>query len=144
MTCQVGFPQDIPIFNGIAHVISEAAMRPDIEAHCTSLAFWPCSHQFCMECPKLTPFFLSFLDSDGRITSRKPFTFSSPPSVRPDWVSPRESIRLWCIYSTKTFRKMLGRQTRDCSNTPPDECRCVVGGTVTSPLAGPELDGRST
>lgn len=79
--------QDIPIFNGIVHVLGSSVLRPDIEALATNIAFWQCTHQFCFECPLLTPFLLKFLDKIGIITTMKPFDFSPPPGVRPDWVS---------------------------------------------------------
>ncbi|CDJ63633.1 hypothetical protein ENH_00047030 [Eimeria necatrix] len=77
---------DIPIFNGIVHVLGSSVLRPDIESIATNIAFWQCTHQFCFECPMLTPFLLKFLDDIGIITGKKPFEFSPPPSVRPDWV----------------------------------------------------------
>ncbi|XP_026190947.1 uncharacterized protein LOC34620077 [Cyclospora cayetanensis] len=77
---------DIPVFNGIIHVLGSSVLRPDIEALATNIAFWQCTHQFCYECPLLTPFFLKFLDEIGIITGKKPFEFNPPPGVRPDWV----------------------------------------------------------
>ncbi|CDJ53812.1 hypothetical protein, conserved [Eimeria brunetti] len=77
---------DIPIFNGIVHVLGSSVLRPDIEAIATEIAFWQCTHQFCFECPLLTPFLLKFLDKIGIITGKKPFEFMPPPGVRPDWV----------------------------------------------------------
>ncbi|CDI82268.1 hypothetical protein, conserved [Eimeria praecox] len=77
---------DIPIFNGIVHVLGSSVLRPDIEAIATEIAFWQCTHQFCFECPFLTPFLLKFLDKIGIITGKNPFEFMPPPGVRPDWV----------------------------------------------------------
>ncbi|CDJ32875.1 uncharacterized protein EMH_0078370 [Eimeria mitis] len=77
---------DIPIFNGIVHVLGSSVLRPDIEAVATDIAFWQCTHQFCFECPFLTPYLLKFLDNVGIITGKSPFEFMPPPGVRPDWV----------------------------------------------------------
>ncbi|KAL8455739.1 hypothetical protein Emag_000313 [Eimeria magna] len=98
---------DIPIFNGIVHVLGSSVLRPDIEALATNIAFWHCTHQFCFECPFLTPFFLQFLDKDGIITSIKPFDFMPPPGVRPDWVCRGAFSYYPPGWTKKTWKKYL-------------------------------------
>ncbi|KAL8271910.1 hypothetical protein Esti_004034 [Eimeria stiedai] len=98
---------DIPIFNGIVHVLGSSVLRPDIEALATNIAFWHCTHQFCFECPFLTPFFLQFLDKDGIITSIKPFDFIPPPGVRPDWVCRGAFSYYPAGWTKQTWKKYL-------------------------------------
>ncbi|KAL8449780.1 hypothetical protein Emed_002743 [Eimeria media] len=98
---------DIPIFNGIVHVLGSSVLRPDIEALATNIAFWHCTHQFCFECPFLTPFFLQFLDKDGIIPSIKPFDFMPPPGVRPDWVCRGAFSYYPAGWTKQTWKKYL-------------------------------------
>ncbi|PFH33598.1 hypothetical protein BESB_078140 [Besnoitia besnoiti] len=77
---------DIPVFNGVVHVLGESVLRPDIKTLATQLALWQCTHQFCFDCPRLGGFFLHYLDRKGLLTGPTPFDFEVPPSVRPEWV----------------------------------------------------------
>eukprot|EP00923_Selenidium_pygospionis_P033741 GHVN01059157.1.p1 GENE.GHVN01059157.1~~GHVN01059157.1.p1 ORF type:complete len:562 (+),score=61.96 GHVN01059157.1:37-1722(+) len=74
---------DIPVFNGVVHVLAELPFRPDIDL---SMALWDCTHDLCFECPKLAGHILQFFDNGLMLPGDEPEERVIPPGPRPPWV----------------------------------------------------------